>query len=156
MARRIPETGSMSEADRVVEFLGGTKVFRNNRPATMLALTEAIRTGIPYAAFLRATHSLKQTPLQLSRSLQFKTRTMARRKQAKGRLTPGESERLVRLARVVSRAEDILGSSDGALAWLERPNADLAGKTPLSLLDTDVGAEAVLNTLSAMHYGFPA
>jgi putative toxin-antitoxin system antitoxin component (TIGR02293 family) len=81
---------------------------------------------------------------------------MARRKQSKGRLTPGESERLVRLARVVSRAEDILGSGDGARAWLERPNADLGGKTPLSLLDTDVGAESALNTLNAMHYGFPA
>lgn len=146
----------MSETDRVVEFLGGTRVFRKKRPATVLDLTDAIRTGIPYVAFLRATHSLKQTPLQLSRSLQFKTRTMARRKQQKGRLTPWESERLVRLARVVSRAEDILGSGDGALAWLERPNADLGGNTPFSLLDTDVGAEAVLNTLNAMHYGFPA
>jgi len=42
---------------------------------------------------------------------------------------------------------------DAALDWLKSPNAALAGTTPLSLLDTDIGAESVLDTLGRIEHG---
>ena len=65
-------------------------------------------------------------------------------------------QRLVRLARVAGRAEEGSEGLDTALDWLKLPNAALAGATPLSLLDTDIGAESVLDTLGRIEHGvFP-
>ena len=60
---------------------------------------------------------------------------------------------MVRLARVVERAEEVFEDLDTALEWLKAPNAALGGATPLSLLDTDIGAESVLDTLGRIEHG---
>jgi len=56
------------------------------------------------------------------------------------------------LARVRAKAIDTLGleKADG---WLEAPNRALGGGTPLSLLGSDDGAQAVLNVLVRIDYG---
>ena len=55
-------------------------------------------------------------------------------------------------ARVRARAIDTLGpqKTDG---WLEAPNRALGGVTPLSLLDTDNGAQAVLDVFGRIDFG---
>jgi putative toxin-antitoxin system antitoxin component (TIGR02293 family) len=58
-----------------------------------------------------------------------------------------------RLARVVGRAGEIFEDFDIALDWLKSPNAALSGATPLSLLDTDIGAESVMDTLGRIEHG---
>jgi putative toxin-antitoxin system antitoxin component (TIGR02293 family) len=55
--------------------------------------------------------------------------------------------------RVVERAETVFEDADGALSWLLSPNASLAGVTPLSLLDTEIGADSVLDTLGRIEHG---
>ena len=37
--------------------------------------------------------------------------------------------------------------------WLKSPNAALRGHAPLSLVDTDIGAEAVLDALGRIEHG---
>ena len=44
-------------------------------------------------------------------------------------------------------------SLDAALDWLKSPNAALAGAAPLSLLDTDIGAQSVTDTLGRIAHG---
>lgn len=39
------------------------------------------------------------------------------------------------------------------LDWLKSPNAALGGATPLSLLDTDIGTESVMDTLGRIEHG---
>ena len=56
-------------------------------------------------------------------------------------------------ARVVERAEEVFEDLDVALDWLKSPNAALCGATPMSLLDTDIGAESVLDTLGRIEHG---
>lgn len=80
------------------------------------------------------------------------TRGLARRKR-EGALSPEESAKLVRFARVVERAETVFEDADSALNWLQSPNASLGGVTPLSLLDTDIGADSVLDTLGRIEHG---
>ena len=64
-----------------------------------------------------------------------------------------ESAKLVRLARVVERAKNVFEDVEAALDWLKSANAALSGATPLSLLDTDIGAESVLDTLGRIEHG---
>jgi putative toxin-antitoxin system antitoxin component (TIGR02293 family) len=59
----------------------------------------------------------------------------------------------VRLARVIARAEEVFEEPETAMDWLKSANAALGGATPLSLLDTDIGAEGVMDTLGRIEHG---
>jgi putative toxin-antitoxin system antitoxin component (TIGR02293 family) len=82
-------------------------------------------------------------------------RTRARWKQRK-RLDPAISDRLVRLARILALAIDVLESQEHAVAWLREPSDALDGRTPLGIVTTDVGAERVSNMLYQMEHGIYA
>ena len=64
-----------------------------------------------------------------------------------------ESDRLYRLARIVALAKHYLGNEEAAHRWLKRPNRALGGRTPLALIDTELGARAVENVLGRIAYG---
>ena len=64
-----------------------------------------------------------------------------------------ESSKLLRLARVLGRANEVFEDPAAALNWLRSPNSALGGPTPLSLLDTDIGAESVRDTLGRIEHG---
>lgn len=53
----------------------------------------------------------------------------------------------------VERADEVFESRDLAIDWLNSKNAALSGLTPLSLMDTDVGTESVLDTLGRIEHG---
>ncbi len=134
----------------IAEVLGGTAVLGHLNKAE--DLREAVRAGLP----LVALHSLQQS-LQLSREglshmLSMPERTLARR-QKQARLTAEESDRLIRAARVMAHAIQVLGSRDKAAHWLRTPNRALDGGAPLSLLDTDIGAQQVSEVLGRIEYG---
>ena len=77
---------------------------------------------------------------------------MERRKQT-GRLSPEESERVYRFAKVFAFAESVLGNREKARHWLTSPNRALRNATPLSLLETEAGADEVSNVLGRIDYG---
>lgn len=73
-----------------------------------------------------------------------------------GTLTPEQSDRLVRVARVLAAAEETFGSREKAGAWLCRPTVALGGERPLHLLDTDEGARRVETLLGRIAHGIAA
>jgi putative toxin-antitoxin system antitoxin component (TIGR02293 family) len=75
------------------------------------------------------------------------------RSERERRLRRGESDRLLRVARVAALAEEILGSKAKAARWLRRANQALGGKTPLRALDTDLGASRVETVLHRVEHG---
>ncbi len=89
---------------------------------------------------------------KLAQALGIPQRTLARRKR-EGILNSEESSKLLRLARVVSRASEVFDDPAAAVDWLKSPNAALRGNAPLSLLDTDIGAESVLDMLGRIEHG---
>jgi putative toxin-antitoxin system antitoxin component (TIGR02293 family) len=141
----------MSLAVSVESLLGGKQVLPIH-PRTALQWITVIRQGIPSAASESLAKTLRMTQSELAASLGIPERTLARRKK-EGMFNSEESAKLVRLARVVERAGEVFEDLDAALDWLKSPNAALSGVTPLSLLDTDVGAEAVLDTLGRIEHG---
>ena len=80
-------------------------------------------------------------------------RTIARRLERRGRLTLPESERVLRIARVLARASDVLEGEAQAKVWLEQPSPALAGRAPIELLRTDIGTELVLSELTRIDHG---
>lgn len=135
----------------VEALLGGRGVLRV-KPQSALDWVSVIRLGIRSAAVDSLTKFIRISQSELATALAIPERTLARRKR-EGTLSSEESAKLVRLARVVERAEEVFEDFDSALSWLKSPNAALLGATPLSLLDTDIGAESVLDTLGRIEHG---
>jgi len=57
------------------------------------------------------------------------------------------------MARTLALAIEVLGSVEKARRWMRKDNRALGGASPLSLLDTDVGAEAVDDVLTRVEQG---
>ena len=131
--------------------LGGHRVLQSV-PRTPLEWVSLIRHGIPAQAVESLARMIQLTQAELAGSLGIPERTLARRKR-EGLLNSEESAKVVRLARVVERCEEVFEDLDVALDWLKSPNAALCGATPMSLLDTDIGAESVLDTLGRIEHG---
>ena len=140
------------QAFRSVENLLGGRAVLRVKPHSALDWIEVIRHGIPAVAVEALTMAIRVSRSELARALGIPERTLARRKR-EGILTSEESAKLLRLARVVGRANEVFEDLDAALHWLKSPNSALSGATPLGLLDTDVGAESVLDTLGRIEHG---
>lgn len=115
-------------------------------------LRRVVRRGLPFTSLERVMARFGLGRQQVSEVLHLPERTLARRKRER-RLSPDESDRLVRLARVAAQAEETLGSAERAAAWLQRPNRALGGEPPLALLDTDLGAREVEAVLGRLEHG---
>lgn len=82
--------------------------------------------------------------------------TIRHRLKTKSRLTPEESERLVRIVRVYAMALGLFGSPEKALAWMHKPVKYLPEKpavTPLALAARDAGARLLEDKLQRTAYG---
>jgi putative toxin-antitoxin system antitoxin component (TIGR02293 family) len=117
-------------------------------------LVEAVREGLPVATVDRVIESGLLSSVELDR-LALPRKTLAHRRTV-GRLSAEQSDRLVRVLRVVSEAEETFGSHDKAHRWLRRPTTPLGGRAPLDLLDTDVGARRVETLLGRIAHGIAA
>lgn len=131
--------------------LGGERLL-HARPRVATEWVALVRRGLPSASVDALARQTRITQAELARALAIPERTLARRKR-EGVLSPDESAKVVRLARVVERAEAVFEDQGAALDWLQSPNAALEGGTPLSLLDTELGAEAVHDTLGRIEHG---
>jgi putative toxin-antitoxin system antitoxin component (TIGR02293 family) len=80
-------------------------------------------------------------------------RTLQHRRSRREKLTVEESDRLLRVARLLSQAESMYGSRERALAWLRRPVARLENRSPLELMRTDTGARIVEELLVQIDEG---
>jgi putative toxin-antitoxin system antitoxin component (TIGR02293 family) len=69
------------------------------------------------------------------------------------RLTPEQSDFVIRTARTLAKAIDILGDREKAAHWLTTPNRALGGEIPISLLDTSAGSHEVETVLDRIEYG---
>lgn len=119
--------------------------------ADSLALVGMVREGVSYDYYQDFMEDLGLSEQAAAGVLHIAPRTLARRKG--GRLDPRESERLIRLVRLVAQATATLGDRDKAIRWLGAANRALGGQAPMSLLDTDIGTQAAEAVLGRIEYG---
>jgi len=81
------------------------------------------------------------------------SRTLQHRRSRREKLTVEESDRVLRLIRVLSLAETVYGTRERALAWLRKPHVRLDSRAPLSLLKTDTGSRIVEELLVQIDEG---
>jgi len=118
------------------------------------ATVERVRSGLPVSAVddLIETGTISAGELH---QLVLPRKTLTNRREV-GFLSPEQSDRLVRVARVIAKAEETFGSKDKAHLWLRRPTVPLNNEAPLSLLDTEQGSRIVETLLGRISHGIAA
>lgn len=138
-------------AASIAAALGGPAIL-NAAASSEFELAAAAMAGFSAEAASRIVKNGFLSPDELYQ-LVIPRRTFDRRLEQGQPLTVTESDRLLRVTRVIVRAIEALGSSDKAATWLRTTNRALRGTTPLSLLETDMGARMVERTLGRIEHG---
>lgn len=143
----------MASIESIQELLGGEGVtgpLHSERDIDRL-----VRRGVP-TEFVDRFLATSHLNFNLIERHVVARRTLKRRREAAQPLDLAESDRFVRLVRLVAAARDTFGDYQKVLAWMTRENSVLEGKTPLSLADTDLGARSVETLLGRIGHGIAA
>lgn len=72
----------------------------------------------------------------------------------KARFNAEQSERLVRIIRVIDRTVELFeGDKEAAQKWLNEPNRALSWKVPAELMASETGAYEVLKLITRLEHG---
>ncbi len=144
----------MVPVQQVAEVLGGRPVL-GRRVTSILDLSELVSGGLPKLALRHATQRLFDNPSH-RRKLIYRIVPEATFKRRRDRLSPAESERTERLARVIATAEYVWQNRDLSRRFLEAPHPALRRKTPVEAALTELGARQVEELLARILHGLPA
>jgi putative toxin-antitoxin system antitoxin component (TIGR02293 family) len=119
-------------------------------------LHSRVRDGLSFDAFEQLRRVLDLSTSRLATLLQIPTRTLTRRRGAK-RFEPEESDRLVRLSRLVGLALQLFeGDLDEMRSWLTTSHTALADQSPLDFATTEIGTREVESLIGRLEHGLPA
>lgn len=124
------------------------------RARSVAGVVERVEAGLPLEALERLGKLLSlDSPTETARLLHIPPRTFYHRKKTR-RLTSGESDRLLRTARIFGLAVDLFGGDrQAARQWLQTPKRALGDATPLGYAATEVGAREVEDLLGRAEHG---
>jgi putative toxin-antitoxin system antitoxin component (TIGR02293 family) len=141
-----PEQAEPHPGNRVFESLG----IKATRPD----LVEEIRKGLSVSVISKMVKELDVSQRSLLKVLDVSTATLTRRRQDRKRLNLQESDRVYRIANVYRAAVQLFeGHREHARQWLNQPAKALDGHTPFELLDTEAGADEVLDLIGRLEHG---
>jgi putative toxin-antitoxin system antitoxin component (TIGR02293 family) len=140
------------DAAHVARILGGAKAL-GRTVHSLHDLRVTVERGLSVESLdcvARHVASTDRNVLEIKYRIVPKT-TLARRT----RLTPEESERVERLARVMALAEQVWEDGAHAHEFLHSEQPQLGGARPIDLAHTDLGAREVEDLLMKMEYSLP-
>jgi putative toxin-antitoxin system antitoxin component (TIGR02293 family) len=138
---------------KVAENLGGSRILRE-KLSTVADLERAVGKGLPFAAL---KHVVRHFPERQKTRVQqiVMPRSTLQRREEEGRLRPAESERLERIARLATLAEQVWESPEEAQRFLTSPHPQLENQAPLDLAATDLGTRRVETLLWKLEHSLP-
>ena len=83
----------------------------------------------------------------------FRHRTERRNRGLQEVLSPEESDKAVRAARILVLAEQVFAEREKALSWMRQPKKRFHGDTPMTMLETETGARLVEQMLIQVDNG---
>lgn len=122
------------------------------RTMTISNLIQSIKAGLP----VRELDSLRMhldLPMETLVPMIGISKATLHRRKATGRLDMAESDRVVRFARLLERAAEVMESIEEGRRWLTSAQVGLGGAIPLEYAQTEVGAREVENLLGRIEYG---
>jgi len=143
----------MVTAAHIANVMGGFAIL-GRRIRSVGDLERTISDGLPKRALRRTAERIYSSAGDV-RDIMFRIVPEATFKR-RTRLSPAESARTERLARVIAAAEYAWNDEADARDWLTRPHSELNRRTPLECAMTELGARQVEELLDRLFYGIPA
>jgi putative toxin-antitoxin system antitoxin component (TIGR02293 family) len=144
----------MLEPRHIGEVLGGGRAL--GRPvASLLDLDNAVERGLPKSTLRNVAQRVYSDAAE-QRAMMYRIVPEATYKRRRERLSPAESGRTERMARVVAMAEEVWQDRDEARRFLTTPHPEIGGKSPLDAALTELGARQAEEVMIRILYGLPA
>ncbi len=144
---------------KVISILGGEREL-GRKIQKPIDFDSLIRKGMPQAALYHVKKTFDLSDETLAAIIGVSLRTVARRRvvsqkenKPAARLSPVESDRLYRFARILALAKDVFESREDAIEWLNSGQYGLGGAVPINMLQTDAGTREVEELLLRIEYG---
>jgi putative toxin-antitoxin system antitoxin component (TIGR02293 family) len=122
-------------------------------PPSPVLIEKAVENGLPRVVLRRVAERLAGDDRAKISSLEWgivpKT-TLERREE---QLSPQESERTERVARLFVHARRALGTDEEAREFMTTPHPQLDGRSPIDAAKTDLGTRRTEQILNALEYG---
>ena len=113
-----------------------------------------VRSGLPTTVIEGLAKSLGINQRDLLAASAIAPATLTRRRNAGGRLSPAESDRVYRIADCLGDTIRLFeGDRSAARGWLMEPAEALGGATPFEYLATEVGASEVRRLIGRLEHG---
>ncbi|MDO1449823.1 DUF2384 domain-containing protein [Rhodocytophaga aerolata] len=136
---------------KVYALLGGRQVF--DKPFTSEQdLAMAALMGIRKSALLHLAGAVDMEVKELVNFLPVTLRNIQRYKD-EDLLSAIVSDRLIAIAKVVERGQEVFGSQKRFASWLHVENAGLGTIRPIELLKTHAGIDLLLKQLGRIEHG---
>lgn len=117
-----------------------------------IVLMGKISHGLEGAVALRISEWANITSAELRKMSGIPNTTFNR--SVKTRFTADQSERLVRIIRVIERAVDLFeGDKEAAQKWMNEPNRALNWKAPADVVSSETGALEVMRLITRVEHG---
>lgn len=132
--------------ERTMRRVGELLDMEIRNPVDMVRIS---RRGIPAIAVQR----LIQTGFTKQELAWIIPRTTLNRRKGSS-LTPEESSRWLRVAKLQAMAVEVLGSGEKASKWLHKPRKAFDGMSAMEVMQTEAGGQLVEETLGQLDSGF--
>lgn len=126
-----------------------------------LGLSQSLKSDHDLVTVIEAQLPVKAISALIKNGLQEKEvysqiiprRTLQHRRTKKERLSIEESDRAVRVARIIALAEQVFGDKNNGMRWLRSPKQRFAGRTAMEMLATEAGNRLVEEMLYQIDEG---
>jgi len=144
------KTGSGVVREEAVREYGPRRLSSKRHVATVQVI-EQISKGLPFSEIEHLRAEIDEPLESLAHQLSISRSTLQRRR-AERRLSPQESDRVMRFWKLIRQAVKLFGSIDRARAWLKHPQFGLGGAVPLDFAKTEIGAREVEDLLGRIEF----
>lgn len=137
---------------RSITLLGMGTLSTFSKVNTATDFISVIRSGVPKKALDNLLYNTGITVPEISRIIRTSDRTL-RRYTASQKLNPEQSERVIELAKLYSRGEEVFNNMDTFKDWMNSNVIALGNKKPKEFLDTSIGIDLLMNELGKIEHG---
>ena len=123
------------------------------RVPSPILIERAVEKGLPRLALRRVAEHLAGTDRTKIASLEWGVVPKSTLERREDQLSPQESERTERVARLFVHARRALGTEAEARDFMTMPHPQLDGRSPIDAAKTDLGTRRTEQILNALEYG---
>lgn len=134
---------------RADEAAGGDQI----QPPTAVLIEKAVEIGLPRLALRHVAEELAGDDKAKIASLEWVVVPRTTLERREEQLSPQESERTERVARLFVHARRALGTEAEAREFMTAPHPRLDGRSPIDAARTDLGTRRVEQILNALEFG---